>query len=278
AFDALARRGPTPNTIHPQRLLTAAEATQVEPALASLGAALAGATLSMGAPSGDASAFAAEMVFLCRAAGVRFLTQHTVVALHEGEGRIDHVEVIDHHGERRCMRAAAYVLALGNSSLRYVNEIGQELPLTFQRHYGIDVPVRSDATAPQITLYDNAGHMRLRPTVKDGRTTRLTLSVSVPVTALERHDGDPARFDAMLCRVEQLLRGVVDADQARFHTRLQAISANGLPLIGRTRLPNLFVNTAPGSLGWVNACGAGKSIARIVSGLRPELEFAFTGL
>lgn len=29
--------------------------------------------------------------------------------------------------------------------------------------------------------------------------------------------------------------------------------------------------------GWTHACGSGKSIARIVSGLQPEVDFAFTG-
>ena len=261
-----------------RRLLSAAEATALEPALLPIASHLAGATLSVDGPSGDASAFAAEMVFLCRAAGVRFLTEHTVVALHEGEGRIDHVEVIDGHGERRCLRAQAYVLALGNASLKHANELGQELPLTFARQYMIDVPVHAGAAVPKIALYDNDSQLRIRAQALDGRSASLRLSCSVPVQTHQRHDGDPARFDAMLRRAELLLPGVIDAPRARFHTRLQAVTANGLPLIGRTRLPNLFLNTAPGSLGWVNACGAGKSIARIVSGLRPEIAFAFTGV
>ena len=53
-------------------------------------------------------------------------------------------------------------------------------------------------------------------------------------------------------------------------TAVHAVSSNGLPMIGKTRLPNLFLNTAPGAQGWINACGAGKSIARIVSGLGPS--------
>jgi D-amino-acid dehydrogenase len=31
-------------------------------------------------------------------------------------------------------------------------------------------------------------------------------------------------------------------------------------------------------LGWTHSCGSGKSIARIVSGLKPELDFAFVGV
>jgi D-amino-acid dehydrogenase len=51
-----------------------------------------------------------------------------------------------------------------------------------------------------------------------------------------------------------------------------------VPLVGATKLPNLFLNTGHGTLGWTHACGSGKSIARIVSGLAPEVDFAFTGL
>ena len=279
AFDAVTARAPRLQAAGcDRRVLTAMEAAGIEPALASSIGHIAGAMLSLDGPSGDALAFAAEMVFLCRAAGVRFLTEHTVVALHEGEGRVDHVEVINGHGERRCMRAQAYVMALGSASLKHVNELGQELPLSFARQYAIDVPVRPAAMAPTIALYDNDSNMRLRPTLGDGKPASLRLTCSVPVQPCRRHDGDPARFDTMLRRAELLLPGVVDTPRAQFHTRLQTITSNGLPLIGRTRLPNLFLNTAPGTLGWVNACGAGKSIARIVSGLRPELAFAFTGL
>jgi D-amino-acid dehydrogenase len=51
-----------------------------------------------------------------------------------------------------------------------------------------------------------------------------------------------------------------------------------VPIIGRSKLPNLFLNTGHGTLGWTHACGSGKSIARIVSGLAPEVDFAFAGV
>jgi D-amino-acid dehydrogenase len=50
-----------------------------------------------------------------------------------------------------------------------------------------------------------------------------------------------------------------------------------VPIIGRSKLPNLFLNTGHGTLGWTHACGSGKSIARIASGLKPEVDFAFSG-
>lgn len=53
---------------------------------------------------------------------------------------------------------------------------------------------------------------------------------------------------------------------------------SNVPIIGRSKLPNLFLNTGHGSLGWTNACGSGLSIARLVSGLAPEVAFAFVGV
>jgi D-amino-acid dehydrogenase len=50
-----------------------------------------------------------------------------------------------------------------------------------------------------------------------------------------------------------------------------------VPVIGRSRLPNLYLNTGHGTLGWTHACGSGRSIALIASGLRPEVDFAFAG-
>jgi D-amino-acid dehydrogenase len=51
-----------------------------------------------------------------------------------------------------------------------------------------------------------------------------------------------------------------------------------VPIIGRSRLPNLYLNTGHGTLGWTHSCGSGKSIADIVSGRKPEVDFAFAGV
>ena len=47
-------------------------------------------------------------------------------------------------------------------------------------------------------------------------------------------------------------------------------------MIGRSRYPNLFLNTGHGTLGWTLACGSGSAIAEIVSGRKPGADFAFT--
>jgi D-amino-acid dehydrogenase len=56
---------------------------------------------------------------------------------------------------------------------------------------------------------------------------------------------------------------------------LRPSTPNNVPVIGRTRLANLFLNTGHGTLGWTLACGSGRALADLVSGRRPEVPFGF---
>ena len=108
-----------------------------------------------------------------------------------------------------------------------------------------------------------------------------TLTLRIAGTAeLNGYDRDlnPVRCQAIVRRVEALFPGAGDSSRAEFWTGLRPTTPSNLPVIGKSKLPNLFLNTGHGTLGWTHACGSGKSIARIVSGLAPELDFQFAGV
>jgi D-amino-acid dehydrogenase len=44
------------------------------------------------------------------------------------------------------------------------------------------------------------------------------------------------------------------------------MTPDGTPVIGKTPISNLFINTGHGTLGWTMSTGSGKLIADIVSG------------
>ena len=87
-----------------RRVVSADEAVQIEPTLAHIRPKLAGATYTNEDESGDANRFARELVGLCEAAGVRFLMSHTVTALRETGGEVDHVEATDNEGRFQRLR------------------------------------------------------------------------------------------------------------------------------------------------------------------------------
>ncbi|MFM7972030.1 MAG: FAD-dependent oxidoreductase, partial [Betaproteobacteria bacterium] len=112
-----------------RRVISADEAVKLEPALAHIRPQLAGATYTAEDESGDANQFARELVKRCEQDGVQFLMSHTITALREVGGKIDHVEATDSEGRFQRIKADAYVLAMGSLSPLYAKPLGIELPI-----------------------------------------------------------------------------------------------------------------------------------------------------
>ena len=112
-----------------RRVIPADEAVKLEPALRHIRPQLAGATYTAEDESGDANLFAREPVKRCEADGVQFLMSHTVTALRDAGGRIDHVEATDHEGRFQRLRADACVLAMGSLSPLYTQPLCVSLPI-----------------------------------------------------------------------------------------------------------------------------------------------------
>jgi D-amino-acid dehydrogenase len=264
-----------------RRVISADEAVRLEPALRHIRPQLAGATYTAEDESGDANQFARELVKRCEAAGVQFLMSHTVTALRETGGRIDHVEATDAEGRFQRLRADAYVLAMGSLSPLYAQPLGIKLPIYPAKGYSVTMPVKDAAMAHQVSLTDDEYKLVFSRLTRPGvngqpGSDRLRIAGTAELNGYDR-DLNRVRCEAIVQRAEQLFPGAGDATQAQFWTGLRPATPSNVPIIGRCKLPNLFLNTGHGTLGWTHSCGSGKSIARIVSGLKPEVDFAFAG-
>ena len=260
-----------------RNIVSADEAVRLEPTLRHIRPQLAGATYTAEDESGDANRFARELVKLCEANGVKFLMNHTITAMREAGGQIDHVEATDNEGRFQRLVADSYVMAMGSFSPLYLKPLGIHLPIYPAKGYSVTMPVKDATMAHQVSLTDDEFKLvfsRLTPVNGDG-TDRLRIAGTAEFNGYDR-DLNRIRCEAIVRRVEQLFPGAGDATQASFWSGLRPATPSNVPLIGKSKLPNLFLNTGHGTLGWTHACGSGKSIARIVSGLAPEVDFAFT--
>jgi D-amino-acid dehydrogenase len=88
-------------------------------------------------------------------------------------------------------------------------------------------------------------------------------------------DLNRVRCEALTRRASEWFGGAIDASRAEYWAGLRPATPSNVPLIGRTRYPNLYLNTGHGTLGWTMAAGSGKALADLVSGARPEVDFAF---
>ncbi|MDF1486252.1 D-amino acid dehydrogenase [Ramlibacter sp. H39-3-26] len=263
-----------------RRVISADEAVAIEPALAHVRPQLAGATFTAEDESGDANRFTRELARLCETAGVEFRMGHTIQALRTAGGEIDHVEATNADGAFERLRADAYVLAAGSFSALLAEPLGLRLPIYPAKGYSVTMPVADAARAHQVSLTDDEFKLvfsRLTgPAREDGlpSTDMLRIAGTAELNGYGR-DLNRVRCEAIVRRVEQLFPGAGDTAQARFWTGLRPATPGNVPLIGKTKLPNLYLNTGHGTLGWTHACGSGKSLARIVSGLAPEVDFDF---
>ena len=258
-----------------RQVISADEAVRLEPALRHIRPQLAGATYTAEDESGDANRFARELAARCVADGVEFRMGHHITALREAGGRIDHVEVTDNEGRYQRIQGDAYVLALGSFSPVLVKPLGLNLPIYPARGYSVTMPVKDASMAHQVSLTDDEFKLVFsRYTSEQG--DRLRIAGTAELNGYDR-DLNPVRCQAIVRRVEALFPGAGDSTQAQFWSGLRPATPSNLPIIGQSRVQNLFLNTGHGTLGWTHSCGSGKSLARIVSGLAPEVDFAFVG-
>jgi D-amino-acid dehydrogenase len=267
-----------------RRVVSADEAVELEPSLRAIRPQLAGATYTAEDESGDARKFTLELAQLCQARGVQFLMGHHITRVVKGQGKtaqeIECVEATDSTGLYTRLKADSYVLAAGSFSATLARPLGINLPIYPAKGYSVTLPVVDSSRAYQVSLTDDEYKLvfsRYTTTQADGQTEdRMRIAGTAELGGYERHL-NPIRCQAIVRRVQQLFPGATDANRAQFWSGLRPATPSNVPLIGRSTLRNLFLNTGHGTLGWTHACGSGQALADIMSGRKPTVEFAFTG-
>jgi D-amino-acid dehydrogenase len=240
---------------------TPEECIAIEPAVASMKTLLNGGRYYPDDETGDAYKFTAALAKLCAAKGVQF---EYGVAVHGLEVEGDEIKAV-RTNRREPVRADAYVLALGSYSPLIARPLGIRLPIYPLKGYSVTMPVKNPAAAWTVSLSDEAHKLVL---------SRLGDRLRIAGTAeLNGYDTEinKLRCEAIVRRTLQLFPEAGDPSRAEYWAGLRPATPSNLPCIGRTKYPNLFLNTGHGTLGWTHACGSGRIVADLVSGRRPEV-------
>jgi D-amino-acid dehydrogenase len=248
---------------------TVDEALAIEPALVPSRSRIVGATYTSTDESGDAYLFTSRLAQLAGARGVRFAMGLAVERIAAEGGTVRGVAVRDAEGREETLAADAYVLALGSYSPLLAGPIGLSLPIYPAKGYSATVPVTDAAAAPRVSLTDDGAKIVFS---RLGERLRIagTAELSGYSTGL-----NPVRCEALVRRAREIFPDAADYSRATFWAGLRPSTPSNVPLVGRTRYPNLFLNTGHGTLGWTLACGSARALADIISGRAPEVDFRF---
>jgi D-amino-acid dehydrogenase len=253
-------------------IVSAEEVVRIEPALRFARKMIVGGSMTTSDESGDACKFTRALAEHAAKRGVDFLFNTAVVGLAVKSLGEASVRIRNSDGAYENLDAQACVVCLGAYSAPFLERIGVRLNIYPAKGYSVTLPIQATDKAPSVSLTDDEYKLVF---------SRLGDKLRIAGTAeLNGYDSDLnlTRCRAIVNRTLELFPGVADVDSALYWTGLRPATPSNVPYIGKTKYPCLYVNTGHGTLGWTHSCGSGRAVADIVSGRRPELEFAFTGL
>ena len=246
--------------------LSAARCLEIEPALRASRSPVLGGAYAAQDESGDAHQFTAQLAQRAQAIGARFLPGTTVEGFTTAGDRVTAV----HAGALR-VAADAFVVALGSYSPLLLAPLGISIPVYPLKGYSITIPLtaQSAAAAPSVSLTDES-HKLVLSRLGD----RLRCAGTAELNGYDTSVNE-VRCAAILRRVEELFPALAGARDVKLWAGLRPATPGNVPLIGRRRYANLYLNTGHGTLGWTLAAGSGRALADLISGRRPEVDFKF---
>lgn len=260
----------------PRNTITPDEVIQIEPALSPVHNKLVGGDFTPDDEHGDSREFTIALSEKATEKGAEFRFNTTATRLiREGTGaasRIVAVETITPTGEYEVLKADAFVVSFGSFSAPFLKPLGISLMIYPAKGYSATFPVINPDKAPLVSLID-AGHKLVFSRLGN----RLRVGGTAELNGYERPLNE-ARCEALIRRTSELFPEACDYSNPHFWTGLRPMTPSNIPYIGKSPISNLFLNTGHGTLGWTMGCGSGRSIADIVSGRVPEVEFEFYGM
>lgn len=235
-----------------------------EPALADTRASLVGGIHFPDDESGDACRFVRELGRVLVERGAELRTGEAVQRLEGDRSGIRSVVT-----DRDVIQADRYVLAAGVDAPALARPLGLRLPIEPAKGYSVTLPVDDGPDVPRMPLIDEAhrvvitrlgGRLRIAGTVEFAGFDR---TIRLPRVEVVQRQG-LSNLPSLAARL--------DPGKAEPWACLRPVSIDGAPLIGASPIPDLFLNTAPGHLGWTFAAAAGRIVADQVSDRVPGID------
>ncbi|RQZ24265.1 D-amino acid dehydrogenase [Burkholderia sp. Bp9017] len=244
----------------PFELLSPAELKNAEPALAAVSHKLTGGLRLPGDETGDCQLFTTRLAALAESLGVKFRYNTPIDALAIAGGKIAGVQC-----GSETIRADAYVVALGSYSTSFISNL-MKIPVYPLKGYSITAPIVNEAAAPVSTVLDET--YKIAITRFD---QRIRVGGMAEIVGFDKSLRAARRETLEMC-VNDLFPGGGDTSNATFWTGLRPMTPDGTPIVGRTPVSNLFLNTGHGTLGWTMSCGSGQLLADLISGKKPAIQ------
>ncbi|XXQ67946.1 D-amino acid dehydrogenase [Neisseriaceae bacterium B1] len=238
----------------PYQTLNAEEVLQFEPALAHIQAQISGAFHLPNDSTGDCRVFTQKLAELLQQRGVKFKFNQEISRLNISGS---HVESVIAGGET--FNADAFLCALGCFSRPVLQQIGLDLPIYPVKGYSITLDIEDESRAPQSTVLDETYKVAL---TRFDKRIRVGGMAELSGYRLERPE---VHRETLSMVVNELFPNSGNTATASYWSGLRPVTPDSTPIIGCTRLDNLFTNAGHGTLGWTMSLGSGRIVADLMT-------------
>jgi D-amino-acid dehydrogenase len=234
-----------------------------EPALVRVKDKFVGGLRLPGDETGDCFKFSNRIAEMAQARGAKLRFNESIQSLLTDGKRV--TGVVTDQGR---LQADAYLVALGSHSPKLLSPLGIDIPVYPVKGYSITVPITDRAGAPESTVMDETHKIaitRLGDRIRVGGTAELA------GYTLRLHE---ARRRTLMHVVGDLFPDGGDLGRSEFWCGLRPMTPDGTPVVGGTTMPNLWLATGHGTLGWTMAAGTAKVLADLIGGRQPAIEMS----
>ncbi len=251
----IGEHGITFEVVDPKRMV------ELDPGLADAKGQFAGGLYSPMDQTGDSNLFSRNLAQWCREhLGTTFQMDTLIESLD-----IEGTTVRGVKTSRGTIPCDAAVLSMGAEGALLARKIGVNLPIYPVKGYSATIPIDDDkgptmggADEDRLVAYSRLGN-------------RLRVASTAEFAGYDR-SWTRENFNSIFTTAHDLFPGVIDESKAQLWAGLRPMMPNSVPVHGKTKYDNLYLDTGHGHVGWTMACGSGQLLSDLIAGRKPEMD------
>ena len=173
-------------------------------------------------------------------------------------------------GEAHDRAFDSVVLCAGLDSVKLLNPLGMKLPMIAVYGYSISAPIREPLNAPRTSMMDErykvaisrlGNRIRVAGGAELGGSLASKRASSIQTLYKVLHDWFPGA-------IQHSNNGA----NVQEWKGARPMLPDGLPQIGHSGIPGLWLNLGHGSSGWALSCGSARALADMMGSRTPEID------
>jgi D-amino-acid dehydrogenase len=242
------------------RELTRDQVIETEPFLEAQASHIGGGLYFPSDESGDACKFTQALARQCEKNGVKFKLNTEIKDIEIERSVISGIRT-----DKEVLTADRYVLAMGVFSKTAGQKLGLKLPVYPVKGYSVTIETHGDIPLPKVPFIDWGRKMGVT-----AFGTRIRAGGTAEFTGYNT-DPTPERWGVLHRNLLELFPGLQNSPHVTPWAGLRPVTPDGMPVIGRSPIDNLFLNTGHGPQGWGLSCGSAALLTDIMIDAKPRV-------